>query len=824
MLPWALPTLAAVTTIAHALKTIALITSQASIEYISADPFNLLAETGCSKAVSEAAGFNCKWIAAAQASYSGTALDWFITQLSNDKSIIHAYLMGFYFGDLILPLATRFPNITFSINDSGVDPNSARNIQGILFSEDEAGFLAGVGAGSITTTNIVSVIGNYPVPPIQRYIQGFLKGVKYVNPHCKVLGTYNADPTWRNRTLGESIAQFFLDQDADVIFNSAGALGSSAILYAARNGKWAIGVDSDEAVTLFPNKSDPAAEWIFNSALKKVDIATYNVVRDKIQGVFFNGNKHMDISNGGIGVTNCSSTSACKIASSLITFLDPKTSSGSCSTPMKISISNLISMTSMRLQVNAFSTQLTTGFYQGFQQTSYNSWVNIPSFGITPGGLQGHSMTLISDNRFLIYGGQKSSGEYSSSLYLFRVDTAQWTLLKPGGSAQPPPLVNHAAVFSSTLQHLVIFGGSSSIATLNNNVWKYLYKTNVWVQVVVNPSISGPGHRTLQAYAFMSEYLYVWGGQDETGNIQGDFWRFDTISNTWDQLPTPSTGNLGISYPQGKYGSAMASVNGTTLLLFGGNDGNQDFNDLWSFNVNLKLWARLSPNSKSIVHSVTNPAAVVLDSRRVLFVGGISNKIPQSAGFIYNSGTNAWTGDLTLNLPIATQGLSVLALNQSSDPNACVFELDSRYSECISISNEVMVFTYGGAQPLTGISDTLMVMFAANEVMPPPPMQIPLGISITGYTISGVGICFVAGMAVVLFMNAKRPAFRFASVAFLSLYLLGAGFGFLGIIFYNIGEAMVPMCTASLWFVSIGCMLIYSAMVVKNGAVLVILL
>ncbi|ORY40344.1 hypothetical protein BCR33DRAFT_362538 [Rhizoclosmatium globosum] len=86
------------------------------------------------------------------------------------------------------------------------------------------------------------------------------------------------------------------------------------------------------------------------------------------------------------------------------------------------------------------------------------------------------------------------------------------------------------------------------------------------------------------------------------------------------------------------------------------------------------------------------------------------------------------------------------------------------------------------------------------------------------------GLCFVITMSIVLVLNSKRPAFRFASVTFLSIYLVGAGLGFMGLVFYNIGTNSLAMCTVSLWFVSVGTFMIYSAMVVKNVRIYVIFL
>ncbi|ORY40342.1 hypothetical protein BCR33DRAFT_362139 [Rhizoclosmatium globosum] len=167
-----------------AMKTFAIMIDQQNSDQTASNQFESLAMSGCQKAVSEtlptsSTKFQCKWIFAPPASYTSSPTTWLISQISSDPTIIHGYMMGFYYADLLIPIASHFPNISFSFNDAAIDPTSLPNIQGIVFQEDEAGFLAGVTAGSITQTNIVAVVGNYPIPPIQRYMQGYLKGVKY---------------------------------------------------------------------------------------------------------------------------------------------------------------------------------------------------------------------------------------------------------------------------------------------------------------------------------------------------------------------------------------------------------------------------------------------------------------------------------------------------------------------------------------------------------------------------------------------------------------------------------------------------------------------
>ncbi|KAJ3308013.1 hypothetical protein HDU76_004184, partial [Blyttiomyces sp. JEL0837] len=230
------------------------------------DSFNVLAMKGCEMVTSEYTDYKCKWILWPDDTVTYRSItQWYIDSIANDTSIVHVLMQGYSFGTLFEDIANAFPEITFSFNDGTVDSVNIPNAQGIIYSEDEAGFLAGVIAGSLTNTSIVGSYGNYPIGPITRYIQGFLKGVYYVKPTATVLTSYNADPTWGNETLAVQLAQ------------AAGSLGSKGIHYAAQQKVWVIGVDSDESESaFFSNTSDIASQYMFASALKRVDVATSN--------------------------------------------------------------------------------------------------------------------------------------------------------------------------------------------------------------------------------------------------------------------------------------------------------------------------------------------------------------------------------------------------------------------------------------------------------------------------------------------------------------------------------------------------------------------
>ena len=61
------------------------------------------------------------------------------------------------------------------------------NYQGLIFSEAQAGYLAGIVAGSLTETNVIGTIGGIEsIPAVKLYIGGYHNGALSVNPDVEV--------------------------------------------------------------------------------------------------------------------------------------------------------------------------------------------------------------------------------------------------------------------------------------------------------------------------------------------------------------------------------------------------------------------------------------------------------------------------------------------------------------------------------------------------------------------------------------------------------------------------------------------------------------
>jgi len=202
-------------------------------------------------------------------------------------------------GSAVERLAMRYPAVHFIIVDHEPLPES-RNVTGLVFAEDQAGFLAGALAGLMTERETVGFVGGMDVAPVRKFQQGFEHGVEFTNRRANVVQVYT--DSFTDQKTGEKAAGELVGQGADVIFAAGGLSGSAAIQAAAQRGAWAIGVDQDEWVTTFRGGESPGAERLLTSAIKRVDQAVYTAVTRAVQGKLHSGVLRFDLGVDGVGL------------------------------------------------------------------------------------------------------------------------------------------------------------------------------------------------------------------------------------------------------------------------------------------------------------------------------------------------------------------------------------------------------------------------------------------------------------------------------------------------------------------------------------------
>jgi simple sugar transport system permease protein len=207
--------------------------------------------------------------------------------------------IGQMLGEVTERVAKDYPDTNFATIDFAPYP-PLPNVMGLLFAEDQAGFLAGALAGYMTQSDVLGVVAGDQIPPVIKLRKGFANGAKYVNPKVKVLGDYIESFTDPGK--GRVVARSFIEQGADVIFGAGGETGSGGIRGAAEQGVWVLGVDRDEWSTTFESGEAPGADRLLSSAIKRVDNAVYEAIRRAVEGKFVGETALFDAGNEGIGL------------------------------------------------------------------------------------------------------------------------------------------------------------------------------------------------------------------------------------------------------------------------------------------------------------------------------------------------------------------------------------------------------------------------------------------------------------------------------------------------------------------------------------------
>ncbi|MEJ7773986.1 MAG: BMP family ABC transporter substrate-binding protein [Nocardioidaceae bacterium] len=254
--------------------------------------FNQFAYEGL-KAAEECFGIETDFIETAnQADYNNNLT----TILSREPDAV--VTTGFLLADATLAYAKDNPGVSWI----GIDQFQEAypdNYVGILFREDQGGYLAGALAALLTESNVIGVVaGREDVPPVVRYVNGYETGAKSINPDIEVLRVYNS--SFDDPAKGASDAKQMIGEGADVIFGAGGITGSGGVRAAAESGAWAVGVDQDQYATIFGSGSAEGADRIASSAVKRVDLGVFTQIAAAIEGDFKGGIFQLTAENDGI--------------------------------------------------------------------------------------------------------------------------------------------------------------------------------------------------------------------------------------------------------------------------------------------------------------------------------------------------------------------------------------------------------------------------------------------------------------------------------------------------------------------------------------------
>jgi basic membrane protein A len=212
-------------------------------------------------------------------------------------------------------IAPQYPDKKFFLFDAPVNyegeacaPNKCENVYSILYKQNEGSYLAGVYAGAMTTQEmegmnpepIIGSVGGQEIPVILDFMVGYEQGARDTNPDIQVIRQFAGG--WNDPAKGKELAKAQYSQGADIVFQIAGGTGQGVFEAAQEDGKYAIGVDSDQALIIAD--ADPTqAEHILTSMMKNVDNSLFRGLQMHLEGSTPYGTaESLGIVEGGVGL------------------------------------------------------------------------------------------------------------------------------------------------------------------------------------------------------------------------------------------------------------------------------------------------------------------------------------------------------------------------------------------------------------------------------------------------------------------------------------------------------------------------------------------
>jgi basic membrane protein A len=197
--------------------------------------------------------------------------------------------VGYGSADWTSEIANEYPDAHFALVDATLDvPNGT----GLVFREHDGSFTVGMAAAMLTKTGKVGYVGGMDVPLLRRFEEGYIQGVKYVDPDIEVVSGWVG--AFDDPTKGKELALTQYEEGADIIYAAAGKSGEGVLAASAERGLYSIGVDSDQCYIAPGN--------VICSMMKMVDVSVFDAIKSLTEGTLEAGNRVYGLEQDAVGM------------------------------------------------------------------------------------------------------------------------------------------------------------------------------------------------------------------------------------------------------------------------------------------------------------------------------------------------------------------------------------------------------------------------------------------------------------------------------------------------------------------------------------------
>ncbi|KAG9063529.1 F-box only protein 42 [Linnemannia hyalina] len=240
------------------------------------------------------------------------------------------------------------------------------------------------------------------------------------------------------------------------------------------------------------------------------------------------------------------------------------------------------------------------------------------------------SVPLLSQGKMLSLVGNASAAY--NNLLMLDIYNWIWSIPTSPNPAVAPPLRLGAAIGSSALNTMIIFGGSDQTGAAFNTVNTFNLTLEVWrlaVPVSAGSGGSVPSARKGHTAVCLNDTMIIYGGGPD-GPVDDDVWVLDASGTQWMWNRMPTNKQQG---PGPRTGHS-ALLNGTNMLVWGGY-GTPLLGDANVYILDTNTWSWSS--SKEVGPSIPQPIAPTPNGNSPDVPGNKKNNLPLTIGVVCGS-------------------------------------------------------------------------------------------------------------------------------------------------------------------------------------------
>mmetsp|Transcript_18316 Transcript_18316/g.18394 ORF Transcript_18316/g.18394 Transcript_18316/m.18394 type:complete len:343 (+) Transcript_18316:96-1124(+) len=232
---------------------------------------------------------------------------------------------------------------------------------------------------------------------------------------------------------------------------------------------------------------------------------------------------------------------------------------------------------------------------------------------------RGGSTVVHADGKIIVFGGHYFEGngqfKYVDETWLYDINNVAWHNITCSGDI-PPPRYGHSAQIVGS--RMFIFGGKGPNGAMYKDV--FFLDLIEWIWVPVSTLSIGPSARMYHASQLVGRKIVIHGGWDGE-DVYNDFWIFNTDSFAWMQ---PKTSGFA---PSPRFGHSLTLTPDGRLIVFGGcslaRDTSQPkyHDDTRQLDTDTMIWTRPMVEGKCPTGRYGHTSLLLTDNKIAIFGG-----------------------------------------------------------------------------------------------------------------------------------------------------------------------------------------------------------